>query len=154
MHKENLPNNIRSNTIRRSKPQPLHRPRSKQTIKVLTPTQPSPHTRQRGNQHRQQQNRPPSKRVRQRHPENIAHTYQQDVHSNEMGEFVEGLTELRGHDLESWSDARGAEVHGAAVEGHEAEDGEFAPCWPVERVGGRMGGLRNVVDCVGGFVVF
>lgn len=71
-----------------------------------------------------------------------------------MGEFIEGLAELRSHDLESGSDARGAEVHGAAVEGHEAEDGEFAPCWPIQRVGGGVRGLWDVVDCVGGFVVF
>lgn len=77
-----------------------------------------------------------------------------------MREFAEfgrrrvfGSRQLHHHESERGRETRGGEVDGEAVDGHDSQDGVFAPSGPVKRVGGVEGGWGNEGDMVV-FLVF
>lgn len=72
-----------------------------------------------------------------------------------MREFAEfgrrrvfGSRQLHHDESERGRETRGGEVDGEAVDGHDSQDGVFAPSGPVERVGGVEGGWGNEGDMV------
>lgn len=75
----------------------------------------------------------------------------------EFAEFgrrsVGGSRQLHHDESERGRETRGGEVDAEAVDGHDSQDGVFAPSGPVERVGGVEGGWGNEGDMVV-FLVF